>query len=191
MRLRSLLAMFSLQSFLLAVFAAVAAKASNEWHLLITAVLTLLLKTWFLPWFLLRTAKRAKAVQRLQSYLRPATIMLLGGIMVLGAFYMTRSVVLPSNPEYLVVAASVAMVMLGLLMLVSRRGMYGQIVGFLLMENGIFTFGLSLTGGMPLLVELGIFFDVAIGAILMAALSYRVQVENKTVATHTLTELID
>jgi hydrogenase-4 component E len=83
------------------------------------------------------------------------------------------------------------MMLLGLLALVTRKGMYGQIIGFLLMENGIFTFGLTLTGGMPLLVELGVFFDVTIGSVLMAALSYRVQKEHDTVVTDRLSELVD
>ena len=69
--------------------------------------------------------------------------------------------------------------------------MYGQIIGFLLMENGIFTFGLTLTGGMPLLVEIGVFFDVTIGSVLMAALSYRVQETQSTVMTDALRELVD
>jgi len=191
MRLRSMVGMFAVQSFVLAVFALVAAQAINEPHLRITATLTFLLKTLFLPWFLLRTADRAGIAHRLESFLRPTTTLFAAAILTLGAFAMARSLVPFTQADYLIAASSMSMVLLGLLMLVSRKGMYGQIAGFLLMENGIFTFGLTLTGGMPLLVELGIFFDVAIGAILMAALSYRVQQEHEAVTTDALTELVD
>lgn len=191
MRLRSMLAMFAWQSFLLAVFAGMAAIFRHETHLFITALLTFALKTCFIPLLLIRTAERGKTVERMYAYLRPATMLFCGAIMILGAFTLTRSLVSLSQADYVIAASSVAIVLLGLLMLVTRKGMYGQIVGFLLMENGIFTFGLTLTGGMPFLVELGIFFDVAIGAVLMSALSYRVQKERETVMTDSLIELVD
>jgi hydrogenase-4 component E len=76
-------------------------------------------------------------------------------------------------------------------MLMTRKGLYGQIVGFLILENGIFTLGLALTGGMPLLVDVGVFFDVTIGAILMALLTYRVHGETRRADTENLETLID
>lgn len=191
MRLRSMLSMFAIQSFLLAIFAAVAAVMVDDWRLFITAALIFLLKTLFLPWFLVHTAERAGSTHRMDAFLRPAMTLFAAAALVLCTFIMTHSFVSFTHAQYLIVASSVSMVMMGLLMLVSRKGMYGQITGFLLMENGVFTFGLTLTGGMPLLVELGIFFDVVVGAVLMVALSYRVQHEHKTVATDTLTELVD
>lgn len=191
MRLRSMLGMFAWQSFLLSVFAGVAAMNLHEPHLFITGAITVILKTWFIPWFLIRTAERSGSGQRLHSYVRPATTLLSAALLVLIGFFMTRSLVPLAHPDYLVAASSVSTVLIGFLMLIVRRDMYGQIIGFLLMENGIFTFGLTLTGGMPLLVELGIFFDIAIGAVLMAALSYLVQKELETVRTDTLTDLVD
>lgn len=191
MRLRSMLYMFAGQSLLMAAFAAVAAASLHEEHLYITAALTLALKVWFLPWFLVRTAERSGSVQRLHAYLRPATALFIGFFMVVGAFLFTRPLAPFTNSDYFLIAVSVSVVLLGLLMLVARKGMYGQIVGFLQLESGIFIFGLSLTGGMPLLVEIGIFFDVTIGSILMAALSYRAQKEHETVLTDRLSELVD
>lgn len=191
MRLRSLLVMFSWQSSLLVAFASVIAISEHEPHLFITAILTLVLKTILFPWLILMTADRAAASHRMHSYLRPATSLLATAVIVVIGFALTRSFIPLTNADYFIGASSVSMLLIGLFMLVARKGMYGQIVGFLLMENGIFIFGLFLTGGMPLLVELGIFFDVTIGAVLMAALSYRVQKETKTVTTDTLRELVD
>ncbi len=191
MRLRSMLMMFAWQSFLLACYAALVAMTTNESHLLITAVLTVVLKTWAIPFYLQRSAERSGASQRLQSFLRPASALLIGSVMVIGAFFLTQRLVPMTDPNYITASVSVSMMLLGLLALVTRKGMYGQIIGFLLMENGIFTFGLTLTGGMPLLVELGVFFDVTIGSVLMAALSYRVQKEHDTVVTDRLSELVD
>lgn len=191
MRLRSMFKMFAWQSLLLAIFAGFAAAKADEPMLYITAGFTIMLKVFFIPWLLAFAADRAQASHRLQTYLHPAVMLACAALTVCGAFALTRSLIPSVSADYLIVASSVSMVLLGLLMLVSHKEMYGQIIGFLLMENGIFTFGLVLTGGMPLLVEMGVFFDVAIGAILMAALSYRVQKEHETVRTDILTELID
>lgn len=191
MRLRSLLLTYAGQSLLLALYAGSVALMRNEPQLLVTAALTIFLKVWFIPWLLARVNERSRAIHRLSSYLRPATTLLAAAFMVLGGFLLTPSLVRFTDPNYLTTVVSIALVLIGLLMLVIRTGMYGQIIGFLTMENGIFLFGLTLTGGMPLLVELGIFFDVAIGAVIMAALVYRVHGERETFTTHALTELVD
>lgn len=190
-RLRAMLGLFTWQSVLLTVYGVFLASVTSEWHLLITALLTFLIKVVFIPRWLYRTAVKSEAVQRVQSYLRPASAMFFAAALVAFAFYMTHSLAPIAEEGSLIVSVSVAMVLLGLLMLMIRKDMYGQIIGFLMMENGIFTFGLSLTGGMPLIVEIGVFFDVMVGSILMAALSYRVQKEHDTVLTDRLSQLVD
>lgn len=191
MRLFSMVWLFAAQSFLLAVYASIVAVSSGEFHLLLTAFLTFLVKTVYIPYLLHKTSSTSKTSNRLQAYLRPASQLFVGVLMTGFSFYATRSLVPSSASSYLIAAVSVAMVLLGVLMLVIRTGMYDQIIGFLMMENGIFTFGLSLTGGMPLLVELGIFFDILVGSVLMAGLSYRVQTHHGSVVTDRLSELVD
>ncbi len=190
-RLASMLTWFRAQSVLLALYAFISAVALSEKQLLITALLTLVLKAWFVPRLLLRTAKQSGATERMPVYLRPTIAVVLAGALAFLAFTLTRSLLSPLADSYLIVGVSISMLLLGLFLLIVQRGMYGQMVGFLLMENGIFTFGLALTGGMPLFVELGIFFDVVVGSILMAALSYRVQAVHETVTTDRLRELVD
>lgn len=190
-RLHTLLRFFSAQSFLLVLFAVVAAQMLGEPHLLITAFITLVIKVWFIPWWLYRTAVRGEMSMRLQTYLRPASSSLVAAGMIVLGFLLTRSLVPVMDPAYFITAVSLSIVFMGFWLLIVRKGLYGQMVGFLVMENGIFIFGLALTGGMPLLVELGIFFDVMIGSLLMAALSYRVQKEHATVETERLSELVD
>lgn len=190
-RLASMLAWFRAQALLLSVYALMSAVLFSELALMVTAVLIVVLKAWFVPRLLLRTAKRSQASERMPVYLRPTWSLFAAGCLVFLAFFLTNPFVLPDPGSYLIVGTSLSMMFLGLLMLVVQKGMYGQIIGFLLMENGIFTFGLALTGGMPLFVELGIFFDVIVGSVLMAALSYRVQAVHETVTTDRLSELVD
>lgn len=189
-RLASMLAWFRSQSILLAMYALVSALILNEFELIMTAALIFLLKAWFVPRLLLRTAKQSHASERMPVYLRPAWALFIAGCLVFLAFFLTYSFALSSEND-LIIGTAISMMFLGLLLLIVQKSMYGQIIGFLVMENGIFTFGLALTGGMPLFVELGIFFDVIVGSVLMAALSYRVQETHETIATDALRELID
>ncbi len=191
MRLVSMLRLFSGQSLLLAAYAFVAAAAFHEPYLIGTAVLVLVLKVFYIPRLLLKTAKSSRVMHRLHAYLRPSMQLALAAVMILFGFIFAQSFMAVSPENLLIASVSVSMVLLGMLMLVVRKGMYSQIIGFLMMENGIFIFGLALTGGMPALVEVGIFSDVLIGSIVMATLAYRVQKEFGTVVTDRLSELVD
>lgn len=191
MRLRSMLAMFSWQSACLAVFAGIISRVINDPQLLITASLTLFLKAWMIPRLFIYSAEHSQASQRLQSFLRPEAMLFVSLLIVLMSFNLTHSLLLFTDPAYPIVSIAVSLVLLGILMLILRKDLYSQMAGFLMMENGIFLFGLALTGGMPLIVELGIFFDVTAGALFMAALSYRVQQVHDRVTTDALSELID
>ena len=190
-RVRSLLRLFAAQSLALAALAVAEAIGNGHWELFITAALVFTIKTVFLPLFMVSVMVKGRVPERLFSAMRPATSMFAGLVMVILGFYLTISLVPELGANFFVAAVSLSLTLIGLLVLMTRRGLYGQIIGFLIMENGIFTLGLALTGGMPLLVEVGIFFDVTIGAVMMALLSYRVHDENKSADTESLETLID
>ena len=65
-----------------------------------------------------------------------------------------------------VIAVSLAVVVLGLLMMVTRRQAVSQVVGFMAMENGLFLAAVTATSVMPLVVELGVAFDILVAAVL-------------------------
>lgn len=191
MRLITMLRLFSWQSLCLSLYAGCAAVILGEHSLYLSALLTFVIKAMGIPWLLLRVAKQSKASQRLTAYLRPTPSLFAGALLIGLSFVVATKLSQMTGSGVFITSISIAMLLMGLFMLTIRKGMYGQIIGFLMMENGIFTFALALTGGMPLLVELGVFFDVMVGSVLMAALSYRVQREHETVATDQLTELVD
>lgn len=190
MRLRSLVAAFRFQSVLLALLALCAALVSHEVQLIVVAFLILAIKGWFIPSFLLRAARESGSNERLESYLKPATLSFIAGMLIVLAFFATRGL-LPPGSEYLVLAVSSSIVLIGLLLLVSRKDMFGQGIGFFVMENGIFTFGLALTHGMPFLFEIGSLFDLSAFFILITVFTHRAQGEHASVATDNLRTLID
>jgi hydrogenase-4 component E len=189
-RVRSLLRLFAFQSLLLAGIAACSALAGNH-HLLISAALVFLLKTVAIPMFMIRVMSQSGQAERLQPVFRPTISIFLSLLLSIAAFFLTFPLAGVFAENFFIVSVSAALVILGLFMLMSKKGLYGQIIGFLMMENGVFALGLALTGGMPLLVEVGVFFDVTVGAVLMALLSYRVHVDARRNDTDSLETLIE
>jgi len=190
MRLASLVGLFRIQAFLLGFYALDLGIRLGELHLFIIAGLVLVLKAVVIPTLFLYVARSTGAVQRLESYLRPTTLSFIGTLLVLGAFLLARAA-LWGGTNYLIVGVSFSLVILGLLLLITRKDLFGQGMGFLVMENGIFVFGLALTGGTPFFVEIGVMFDLLALFVLMIGLVRRVHGEYSSVTTDYLRELID
>lgn len=190
MRLRPLIALFRLQSAFLALYALVLAVARSETELFAIAALVLVMKGVVIPEFLLRAARVSGASDRLSSYMR-ATTSTFAAVLASVLAYIAARAILPLPEGDLAIISAFSLVLIGILLLVSRRDMFGQGVGFLVMENGIFALGLALTGGMPLFVEIGVFFDLMTLFILMTLLVRRAQREHASVTTDYLRGLID
>jgi len=94
----------------------------------------------------------------------------------------------PGIPE-LLVPASLTTLMTGLLVLVTRRKAMTQVVGYLLLENGIYLFGLVLAGRVPLLVETGVLLDLLVGVFIMGLVVFHMNREIESVDTAELSEL--
>ncbi len=190
MRLSSLVSLFRLQAIFLALFALVHALEPVNGELIAVAVLIFALKALVIPTFLMRSGKTSVGGERLQSYLRPTSSLLLSLAAIVGAGFAAHTLA-DTGIAFLLASASFALVFFGLILLITRRDMYGQGVGFLVMENGIYTFGLALTGGMPFFVEIGVLFDLMILFVLFVALLRRAHVEHASAGTDKLQELTD
>jgi hydrogenase-4 membrane subunit HyfE len=85
--------------------------------------------------------------------------------------------------------AGVAMLLIGLLVMTTRKLALMQIAGFIIMENGLFLTGVGTTIGMPLVVELGIFLDMLIGVLIMGMLVFRINRNFDSINTEKLRNL--
>ena len=189
-RLVPLFEMFRYQSLLLAVFAALMAINPLRPELLFIAVVVAAVKGVFIPEFVKFIAHADPSDQRLQTYVRPTTARFMGIIAVIGAAYAARFITLGSG-TYPFVAISLSLIAIGIVLLITRLDMFGEAAGFLVLENGIYIFGLALTGGMPLFVEIGILFDLLILFVLVIALVRRARAEHSSTATDYLNTLTD
>jgi hydrogenase-4 component E len=176
-RLLNLINLFAWQGGLLAVTAALVAFMSGQIPLYISALLTLALKAIAIPWMLRSQVIKLKLHREIES-LNNTFLILLGGIaVVIFSYYITlpmeefSGLLVTRNT----IAVSLANVLLSMLLLISRRQAVTQVVGFMAMENGLFFAALVSTYGMPMVVELGIAFDVLVAAVLFGVFFFHIR----------------
>jgi hydrogenase-4 component E len=175
-RVISTIRLFAWQGVLLAVITALVALHTREFHLLISAFLTLSLKAMFIPWLLIRQAKSLNILKESDAVIRPGLILLMGGAMVVFCYSVVQPIeVLAASVTRNAVALSLAVVMLSMLMLITRRKAVTQVVAFMALENGLFFAAITTTQGMPLVVELGIAFDVMVAAVIFGVFFFHMR----------------
>jgi len=173
--------LFALQSFFLGVVALLVVLGYGETHILIAAVLTIAIKAIAIPVVLTRVIERIHVQKEIRfSISITASLLLCGGIVILAdsvAQSILRSPHADATAVSRVLSVSIAMMLIGLFIMMTRRKALTQIVGLLTMENGVFLSGLSITYGMPLIVEIGIFFDILVAVLILGVFVFRI---NKT-----------
>ena len=172
--------MFALQSFLLAAIAGTIAFFNHSNHIYIAAALTLVLKTLVLPILLERIVARVGIQQEIEPLINvPLSVLISGGLTLVGyivaeSFYHPEETSAPAALGHNTLAIAIALFLIGFFMMLNRRKALTQVLGLLSMENGLFLAAISLTYGMPLVVEIGIFFDVLVAAMVLGILVYRI-----------------
>jgi hydrogenase-4 component E len=167
---------FAWQGLLLAVITTLIAWETGLTHLYISAALTLVLKAFFVPWLLIRQARKLGILRDFDAIIRPGITLMAAGSLVIFCY----NVVLPiqrfaQSITRDAIAVSLALVMIGMLMLITRRKAITQVVAFMSLENGLFFAAISATQGMPMVVELGVAFDVLIAAVIFGIFFFHIR----------------
>jgi len=175
-RLISAIHAFAWQGALVAAVTTVVAAAGALPHLYFSALLTLFLKALLIPWMLHRLARHLELERHIESLRLPALVNIAAVSLVIFSYWL----VLPMVQQGLtftrnIVAISLAVVLIGLLMMVSRRQAVAQVLGFMSMENGLFLAAVSATHGMPLVMELGVAFDVLVAMVLFGVFFFQIR----------------
>jgi hydrogenase-4 component E len=171
---------FGVQSFLLASIAATIAYFNHAPHLYVVAVLTLTIKAIVLPIVLERLATKIRVRQEIEPFVNVPVSVIVSGLLTLLAHIVAESFhrpaeVGPASLGHKTLASAIALFLIGFFMMVNRRKAMAQVLGLLSLENGLFLAAISLTYGMPLVVEIGIFFDVLVAAMILAILIGRIR----------------
>ena len=175
-RLVSAIHAFAWQGGLVAAVTTAVAAAGGLEHLYFSALLTLGLKAVLIPWMLHRLVRRLELDRHAESLRWPALSTMAAVALVIFSYWL----VLPMVQQELtftrnIVAVSLSVVLIGLLMMVARQQTVAQVIGFMSIENGLFLAAVSATGGMPLVVELGVAFDVLVAAVLFGVFFFHIR----------------
>src|ERR1039457_1447057 len=172
---------FALQSFLLAAIAAIIAWFNHAPHIYIAAILTLLVKVILAPILLERLVERIGIRKEIEPVINvPLSIMISGGLTLVGytvaeSFYRPAEMVGFRTLGHNALAVAISLFLIGFFMMINRRKALTQVLALLSLENGLFLAAISLTYGMPLIVELGISFDVLVAVLVLGILVYRIR----------------
>ncbi|MCZ7382763.1 MAG: hypothetical protein O8C64_14490 [Candidatus Methanoperedens sp.] len=189
-RLYSCVRAFGIQSFLLACVAGIVAYSTGKNDIYIVALLTLVIKAAVIPYIFIYIIREIKVKREIELYVNVSPSLIIGGVLVVISYYLIRSINILSELSSFALSASMSLVSIGLFIMISRKKAIMQMLGILIMENGLFLGAISLTYGMPLLVELGIFFDVLIGVLIMGILIFRINKTFESIDTDMLKTLI-
>jgi len=131
------------------------------------AAATLVLKGGLFPWLLFRAQREAKVEREVTPFLGYQFSLVCGVVALAAAVWLSRRLTLPLLASSMVVPVGFFMIFVGLFIIVTRRTALVQVLGYLVLENGIAAFGLSIAGHEPLLVELGVLLDVFVAVFVM------------------------
>jgi hydrogenase-4 component E len=167
---------FALQSLLLAAIATVVGYVYGAWHVYAVAVLTLVGKVIFLPWLLERLVRRIKIEQEILPFVNmPASMLICGALTVL-SYAVARPITSLERVGSNTLAVAIALLLTGFFLMINRRKAVTQVLALLTMENGVMLAAIALTTyGMPLVVEIGIFFDVVVAVMVLGILVFRIR----------------
>jgi hydrogenase-4 component E len=169
---------------------------AGEGHSLGHAVLlaggALAIKGAFIPWLMFRAIREASIRREMEPIVGFVPSMVLGGIGVALAFAFASRLPLPNGEAHpFLVPTALSTVWTGLLLVVVRRKAVSQVLGFLVLENGVFVFGLLLSDFMPIMVEAGVLLDLFAAVFVMGIVMFHINREFSSLDTEKLSALRD
>jgi hydrogenase-4 component E len=180
-RITAVLNVFALQAIALSLSVAWQAYIQDAPHLMVTAGVALVVKGIVIPTALHRIVRRLGIHREIEEVIGAGPTMLTG----LGLVALSMLLVMPAGQNVSLLARedlafALAVILLGLLMMITRRNAVTQIVGFMSMENGLV---LAATGakGMPLVVEISVAFSILIAFIVFGVFVFRIRERFDTV----------
>jgi hydrogenase-4 component E len=185
---------FSMQSAAVAMVPLLIETRSGELsvHAWVLFAATLVLKVAGVPYFLNRSVREAAVRTEVEPLIGFGTSLLLGAGLVGLSFALARQLPLPQRPASdLLIPIAFSLLMIGLLLIVSRSKAVTQVVGYLVMENGIFLFGLLLIDVFPYLIELGVLLDLFVAAFVMGIVIFHINRAFDHIDSHQLDTLKD
>src|SRR4030095_15568522 len=189
-RLSSMIRAAAMQGLLLAALP-IALYPHASLHIVGLAIGTLLVKAIVLPYFLTRAIREAAVRREIEPLIGFTASLIRGAAAVALSFAIAPRLEMPGAPSGVLIPVALSTVIIGLLVLTTRNKALTQVVGYLILENGIYVFGLSQAERVPFLVEVGVLLDVFAGVFIMGIVVFHINREFDSLDSARLTELRD
>ncbi len=161
-----------------------------NWLVTLVALFTVAVKGFVIPHLLSRATRAANVERENDPFIGFVPSLMLGAGGTIAAVALSRALpLLPEHAGSLLVPGAIASVLTGFVMLIGRAKAISQVCGYLILENGIYLFGLLLIKATPLLVEAGILLDLTVGIFVIGIIVDRIQRAFDSLDTRKLTVL--
>ncbi len=184
--------LLAVQGMALALVAATIGFHEGSSEVVALSLLVLGVKAGLLPWALARTARITSATREEAPLVNPTAGLLIAA-MLTGLAYVLSAPIAEAGlgPAAPTAAVGLSMVLIGFLVLATRRTALSLLIGFVVLDNGIAAVGFLTSGGVPLVVELGVTLDVLLVVLILRVLTSRMQLAFGGTDLDDLTELAD
>ena len=174
-RISTCIVMFSAQSAVMALQVLAVAHMRHSREAYAVAGLVLIVKAMTIPYALFRIVDALKAPRDVSSSTTSSQSVFIAAGLILMSFFAVQPYAGVLGVDEAMLAAAVALILTGGFLMVSRKKALMQVVGLLVLDNGIFLAALTTTFGMPLVIEIGIVFDLLMGVFLMGLFVFRIR----------------
>lgn len=190
--MKKLVQLFAIHSLFLSILAFIVAYYTGNSHIYIMFVLTLVLKVSLIPRFLDYTIDKINMEREVKSAMGiPGSLLICSLLIFIGYLIAEPMLDSLSTLGRNCLAISLSIVFIGMFMMVTRRSALTESIGLLLMENGLFLGAMTISYGMPLIVEFGVFFDVIIAVVIIGIFAYRINRTFNSIDTSFMRRLKD
>jgi hydrogenase-4 component E len=181
---------FTWQSRAITAVTVVVAYYGHDHELYWVAAALFVLKGIVIPRLLKQMERRFAAERELDPYVNTATSLVISGLLVLFGYAITRPLVALSQlPTRAGMPLAMGLVLVSLFVIISRKKALTQVIGFLMLENGLALLAVLGTYGIPLIVELGVFLDVLMGFLVMQIFIYQIHETFESIDVEQLSNL--
>jgi hydrogenase-4 component E len=193
-RTKSYITTFRIQSALIALAAGIMGVKSliHEGHidLLIVCVIIIILKVIYIPNALNKTNAKVENKVEKDFILNIPTLVIVSCALVVFTYFSISTIEgLNEGPVNMQLVNSISLILIGLFFMISRKKAFGQIIGFLVIENGLFVTAMFVTDGMPLVVDMGIFIDLITAVLIMGIMVFRINEKFESINLNKLKRL--
>lgn len=193
-RIKSYIKTFRIQSLLMALVAGImgihSVMAEGRIDVLVVCFIIVVLKVIYIPKLMYKTYSGVEyKVEKDFIWNIPTLVLVCCALVVFTYFCISTIDGIGEGFNNIQIVNSVSVILIGLFFMISRKKAIGQIIGFLVLENGIFITAMFATDGMPFIVDLGIFIDMLTAVMIMGVMVFQISNKFETINIEKLNKL--